>query len=72
MTEPSNPIFITQAELAKRWRCTTFTLSRRWRSVGLKPFRMGRENLFRLEQVQAVERRETSWPRHATPPSRSC
>jgi len=48
---------LTMIELAARWRCTVFTLSGKYRSLGLRPFRLGKRLLFPLEQVLEVERR---------------
>ena len=48
---------LTTIELAARWRCTVFTLSGKYRSLGLRPFRLGKRLLFPINQVMEVERR---------------
>ena len=47
---------LTTQELASRWRCTVFTISNKYRKLGLRPLRIGKRLLFPIEQVQAVER----------------
>ena len=48
---------LTTDELAARWRCTVFTISAKYRGLGLRPIRVGKRLLFPLVQVEEVERR---------------
>ena len=57
--QPAPPIHphLTTEELAARWRCTIFTISAKYRSLGLRPIRIGKRLLFPLAQVEEAERR---------------
>jgi len=48
---------LTSKELAARWRCTVFTISGKYRKLGLRPIRLGKRLLFPLDRIEAVERR---------------
>jgi hypothetical protein len=48
---------LTTEELAARWRCTIFTISAKYRGLGLRPIRVGKRLLFPMEQVEAAEQR---------------
>ncbi|QIG50387.1 hypothetical protein G5V57_23240 [Nordella sp. HKS 07] len=48
---------LTTNELAARWRCTVFTISAKYRSLGLRPIRVGKRLLFPIVQIEAAERR---------------
>jgi len=48
--------FLTTKELAARWHCTGWTVSTRYRALGLKPLKFGKSLLFPLNQVEEVER----------------
>jgi len=50
------PPHLTTNELAARWRCTIFTISNKYRSLGLRPIRIGKRLLFPMDQVERVER----------------
>lgn len=47
---------LTTGELAARWRCTVFTISNKYRTLGLRPIRVSRRLLFPITQVEEVER----------------
>ncbi len=48
---------LTTGELAARWRCTVFTISAKYRSLGLRPIRVGKRLLFPIAQIEEVEAR---------------
>jgi excisionase family DNA binding protein len=49
---------LTTEELAARWRCTRFTVSRLYKKLEIKPVRVGKRLLFRLSDIEAAERRQ--------------
>ncbi len=54
--DPDGRIFITEAELAARWRHSQRSLQR-WRAVGKGPraIRIGRRVVYRVAEVEAFE-----------------
>ena len=59
VTGPPTQTFphLTTEELAARWRCTVYTISMKYRKLGLRPLRVGKRLLFPIDQVEAVERK---------------
>jgi hypothetical protein len=51
-----SPIFMTEAELAERWRHSLRSLQR-WRAGGNGPpyFRIGRRTVYRIADIEAYE-----------------
>ena len=50
------PIFLTQSELARRWRMSPRTLERwRWLKQGPSYLKLGGHVVYRLEDIQAYE-----------------
>jgi transcriptional regulator GlxA family with amidase domain len=53
------PIFLTQAELAKRWRMSPRTLERwRWLNTGVSWVKIGHLARYRLTDVEQYEREQ--------------
>ncbi|ARN84767.1 helix-turn-helix transcriptional regulator [Candidatus Nucleicultrix amoebiphila] len=51
---------LTQEELAKRWNLSTITLSQwRWNGQGPKHVKIGRQSLYRLDDVEQFEELNT-------------
>lgn len=54
---PAPSPHLTTDDLAARWHSTKFTISRKYRLLGLRPIRVGKRLLFPVDQVEAAERR---------------
>jgi hypothetical protein len=54
---PSPSPHLTTEDLAARWHCTKFTISKKYRLLGLRPITVGKRLLFPLDQVEQAERR---------------
>ncbi len=53
------PIFLTQEELAKRWRMSPRTLERwRWLNMGVSWVKIGRLARYRMADVEKYEREQ--------------
>lgn len=48
---------LTTEDLAARWHCTKFTISKKYRLLGLRPITVGKRLLFPVGQVEEAERR---------------
>jgi hypothetical protein len=48
---------LTTDELAARWHMCRFTISTKYRHIGLTPVRVGRRLLFPIAQIEGIERR---------------
>jgi hypothetical protein len=48
---------LTTEDLAARWHCTKFTISKKYRILGLRPITVGKRLLFPVGQVEEAERR---------------
>jgi hypothetical protein len=53
---PPSPHLNTE-DLAARWHCTKFTISKKYRLLGLRPITVSKRLLFPLDQVEQAERR---------------
>lgn len=54
---PAASPHLTTDDLAARWHCTKFTISKKYRLLGLRPITVGKRLLFSIEQVEEAERR---------------
>jgi hypothetical protein len=54
---PAPSPHLTTEDLAARWRCTRFTISKKYRLLGLRPITIGKRLLFPVAQVEEAERR---------------
>ncbi|MCA3562348.1 MAG: hypothetical protein IOC82_15090 [Aestuariivirga sp.] len=54
---PSPSPHLTVEDLAARWHCTRFTISKKYRALGLRPITVGKRLLFPISQIEEAERR---------------
>lgn len=54
---PTPSPHLTTEDLAARWYVTRFTISKKYRLLGIRPITVGKRLLFPLAEVEAAERR---------------